>query len=87
MGKGGKIMPCEKCGIELTESNMNVWLTEGRALCIRCESELKVLKTVIGNIRYFSTLISSHYRKKLAKVFEATYDHFENRNFGGFNET
>jgi len=80
-------MTCEKCGVSLTESNMNVWLTDGMALCIKCEHELKALRSVIGNIQYCYSIIRSGYRKKLAKLIDGIYNHFEERGFGGFNET
>lgn len=78
-------MPCEKCGIILTESNMNVWLTEGMALCIQCEHELKAVISVIGNIRYCYSIIRRGYREKLAKIFDGIYNHFEERGFGAIN--
>ena len=79
-------MPCEKCGTLLTESNMNVWLTEGMALCIQCERELKAVISVIGSIQYCYSIIRRGYRKKLANILDGIYNHFEERGFGGFNE-
>ena len=79
-------MPCEKCGILLNESNMNGWLTDGMALCSNCESELKALKQVIGNMRHCYNIIGRAYRKKLAKVFDGIYNHFEERGLGEINQ-
>jgi len=78
-------MPCEKCGILLHESNVNPWLTEGIVLCINCEHELKALRQVIGNIRYFYHIIGRAYREKLANAIDGIYNHFEERGFGGIN--
>ena len=80
-------MTCEKCGVSLTESNMNVWLTEGMALCIQCERELKAVISVVGNIQYCYNLIRRYNSEKLGNVIDALYNHFENKGFGGFNET
>lgn len=79
-------MVCEKCGTLLTESNMNVWLTEGMALCIKCEHELKALQQIIGNLKYCFNIIGRSYRKRLGEAFDAVYNHFENKRFGGYNE-
>ena len=79
-------MQCEKCGKLLDPLNGSLWLIDGIVLCINCESELKALKQVVGYMRHCYDIIGRAYRKKLEKIFDGIYNHFEERGFGAINQ-